>query len=145
MDHIAKHSSANKLVQNLKYEVNKSQKDSQGEVGDMFKKLSSWMEETQRQFSNSINSYAQSMGEELNDLAEEICDLETKLSVITKERDDLLNTINNLSGEIRQWSAKLPAMPSLPEPEENGSENVQEGQRKYEYQGARCKRTKYQQ
>ena len=126
MDQIAKYSSAHRLLQNLKYEVSRSEKDAQGEVRGLFKKLSSWMEEAQRQFSSTINSHAQSMNKGLNDLSGEICDLETKLSVITKERDDLLNTVNNLSGGIRQWSDKLPTKQSLPEQEENHNQNIQE-------------------
>ena len=77
MDQIEKYSSAHRLVQNLKYEVSRSEKDAQGEVKGLFKKLSSWMEEAQRQFYSTINSHAQSMNKGLNDLSGEICDLET--------------------------------------------------------------------
>ena len=126
MDQIAKYSSANKLIQNLKYEVGRGKKDGQGEVGDMFKKLSSWLEDRQTQFYSTLQSSALSMTEGLNELSKEISDLETKLSVITKERDDLLNIVNNLNGEFGQLSTKSPCLQSLKEPEENSGLNIQE-------------------
>ena len=124
MDHIAKYSTANKLIQHMRYELNRSKQDSHGEVGDMYKKLISWMEDSQTLFSNTINSNAERMNKGLNALAEEFCGLETKLSVITQERDDLLKTINNLSDEIRQWSTKLLTKGSLPEPDGSLNQNI---------------------
>ena len=87
--------------------------DVQDEVRDVFQKLSSCMEKSQRQVSLSIQAHVQGMNKNINDLAEEVSNLEAELSIVTKERDDLLSTINKLSGEIRQWSARSPAKESL--------------------------------
>ena len=63
--------------------------------------------------SNIIISHIRSVGKGFNDLAEEFSDLQGQVSVLRTERNVLLETINNLNGEIRQMSAKLP----LAEPE----------------------------
>ena len=99
MNEIAKYSSTNSLIQNLKYEVKRCKKEGEDEVEDMFKKLSSWMEYSQRQLSSTRDSHTLSINKGINELNETICDLETKLSVITKERDDLLCIVNNFSGQ----------------------------------------------
>ena len=93
-----------------RHNVNESyNKDSHRRIRDSFKKLQSWREESLREFSCiSIN-----VDEGINDLIEENCDLETQLLVATKERNDLIQTVNNLSCEITQLSTKL-AMTPLP-------------------------------
>ena len=98
MDRTVKYSSANRLIQNLRNQVSISRKESESEVIDLFNKLSSWMEASQRKFSSTIDNHALSIDKGLSELNETICSLETQLSVITGERDDLLFIVNNLSG-----------------------------------------------
>ena len=69
--------------------MSKSQKDCQGEVMDLFQKLASWKEESQRQFSNIMNFHSTSITNGISGLVGEFFDLKAQLSVTTKERDDL--------------------------------------------------------
>ena len=141
MDQIEQNSTAQGLIRSLKNEVSRGKKDSDGEVKDMFKKLNSWIEDSQTQIFSTINAHALGMNRDLEELNETICDLDTKLSLVTKERDDLLDFVNNLSSGIRQWSAKLPGIQSLSEPEKCHNKNDHEvdlkGIRDTRVQGAR--------
>ena len=67
--------------------MSKSEKDCQ--VMDLFQKLASWKEESQRQFSNIINFHSTSITNGISGLVGEFFDLKAQLSVTTKERDDL--------------------------------------------------------
>ena len=93
--------------------------DSQTEVRYLFNKLNSWREISQREFSSIINSHSKSISKGVNELIEEVCDLKTKLSIITEERNDLLDKVDNLSGEINQLREKLPRLQTLQDPLEN--------------------------
>ena len=70
-----------------------SKEECQSEVKYLLEKLSSWKEETNKQLSNIINSHTSNINKSVNDLADEVCNLQTKLSIITKERDDLLGNV----------------------------------------------------
>ena len=83
------------LIQYLQHEVKKRQKEDADELKQMFKKLSSWMDDSLGQLLDSINDNTQSIDKRLNVLTEEVGTLENKLSYITKERDDLLNIYSN--------------------------------------------------
>ena len=75
------------------YRLSKSKRCCQREVRDLLQQLSSWREESNRQFSNIIDSHTSSINKGINDLSEEVCDLRTKLSVITQERNNLLQNV----------------------------------------------------
>ena len=117
----------------------KDKKDSRMEVMSLFTTLHLWTEESQKEFSNIVNSHRSSINEAIDDLVGEVSelqeklsltkkerncliddvnDLQLRLSVMTKERNDLLERVDNLSGEIRQFSNELPIMQVLPEPDE---------------------------
>ena len=106
--------------------LNQNRKHCRTEVGSLFKKLSSWREESQREYANIIGSHSISIDECINDLEEEVSDLEERLADTTKERNDLLQRVDDLSGEIRQLSAKLPIEELLQESEEQNSPFSQE-------------------
>ena len=101
--------------------------DSHTEVKYLFDQLKSWREVSQREFSNIINSHSKLIGRHqffmtrinngINELVEKVTDLEERLSVITNERNDLLGTVDNLSGEIRELNAKLTIEQPLREPD----------------------------
>ena len=78
-------------------------KDKQTEVRNLFKKLSRWREESQREFSNIMNSLSSST----NELSKEVGDLQEKLLATTKEKNDLHDLVDILSGEIRQLTEEL--------------------------------------
>ena len=84
-----------------------SKEECQSEVKYLLEKLSLWKEETNKQLSNIINSHTSNINKSVNDLADEVCNLQTKLSIITKERDDLLGNVAELSGENRQLKAVI--------------------------------------
>ena len=84
--------------------------DSHREVRESFQNLQSWMEESQREFSN----ISVGLNKGIRDLIEEVSDLRTQLSVTTKERDDLIHSVGNLRGEIRQLRANAFMMLSKP-------------------------------
>ena len=82
--------------------------DSQSEIGHLFEKLSVWREESHREFSNIITSHSRSINKGINDLVEEVTELKVELSIITSERNDLLETLQNLSNDIKLRNAELP-------------------------------------
>ena len=88
--------------------MGKSHEDSQRDVRDLFSKLSSWMEESQRQFSNLIDSNNRSITNGVNDLVEEVKKLQEELSVIKKEKNILIETVNCLNGEIKRCNERTP-------------------------------------
>ena len=97
-------------IQNLKDELKRNKKDCHIEAIDLFKKIH-----------NAIDAHTDtlSVNKGLDDLALEVCDLEEKLSIITKERDSLLNTVNTLKAENMQLSATfLPTIPLSPMPDQ---------------------------
>ena len=61
----------------------------QGEVRHLFTKLHSWQEESQREFSNIINSQSTVIGEGIQNLVEEVNGLQAQLSIITQGRDSI--------------------------------------------------------
>ena len=93
-------------------------KDPHKDARNSLKRLQSWREESQREFSNiSI-----CINKGINDLIEEICALQDELSVTRKERNDLIQTVSNLSGEIRKLNTKL----NITKPVENDLHNIEE-------------------
>ena len=89
------------------------------DANDLFEKLSSWSEESHGQITKIITSHNSSIRKGIRDLAEEVDGLQAELSIIKKERTVLLETVDNLNGEIRQLNAKL-------QPEEEPNHDVVE-------------------
>ena len=81
--------------------------DTQSEVRKFLNELKTWREESQTQFSNIIHSYTGTIGKGIGELVDEVCDLKAQLSASTKDRNDLIQTINNMSSEISKLSAEL--------------------------------------
>ena len=100
-------------------------KDFQSEVRVLFEKLTSLREESHRQFSDIINSHGGSISDGINDLFAEVSNLQDELSVVRKERNVLLETVDNLKGEIRQLHSKLTTAHPLPELGENHDRHIQ--------------------
>ena len=102
----------------------------QSEVKHLLEKLISWREESNRQFSDIIDSHTSNINKGINDLAEEVCDLRAKLYIITKERNDLLENVDKLSSENKQLRGAIHVVQSLADPQESnhgvGSRNNQE-------------------
>ena len=115
MDHSVDNSSA-------KSNMTKGQIDCQSQVKDLIEKLSSWRDESHRQMSDIISSHSGSINKGFNDLSEEFSDLKANVFILRKERNVLLETINNLNGEIRQMSARFP----LAEPEDHKFDSSEE-------------------
>ena len=103
---------------------NKSHEECQSELRYLFKRLTSWKEESQIKFSNIINSQSTIIENGISNLVEEVSDLQAQLSVITKERNNLLETVENMGGEIKSLQAKLPSLDILPKSEENHSQDA---------------------
>ena len=99
-----------------------SKMDSKTELSYLFNKLESWKEASLRDFSKIVNSHRSSINKGVGDLVEEVCDLKAQLSVITKERNDLLDKVDVLGGEIIELRDKLPREKSLPDHRENHDE-----------------------
>ena len=94
----------------MKFDDNMAgQSNSQSQVNDLFEKLISWRDESHKEISYIINSYNSHVKMGINNLVNEVSDLQDELSVIRKERNVLLETVENLSGEIRHLSAKIPS------------------------------------
>ena len=101
--------------------------DSQIELRNLFDKLRSWREESQREFSNIIVNHSSSINQGINSLIEEVCNLKEKLLIITSERNDLLETVDNLSGQNQELIAKLRTVQLLRNPEENYDLDAKDG------------------
>ena len=85
---------------------------------ELFMKLSSWKEESQREistlmfnhyadFSDIITSQGTIIDMEMNSLVEQVGDLKGKLSIMTQERNDLNETVAKLSNQNRKLCDKL--------------------------------------
>ena len=92
-------------------------KSGQMTFSHFYSKLSSWKEESQRMFSNILDSHSSiidshsiSVDQTINELSGDISNLQEQLSIITNERDNLLETVANLNGKIVELSSKLPIM-----------------------------------
>ena len=115
------------VTHDSEHQVLKSPKDCHNEVRNLFRKLSSWREDSQREFANIINPYSNSIRMAINELYGEICVLQTQLSDVTKERDGLLQTVDNLMVEkIREQNAKFTIIADFQEAGENSHYSSQE-------------------
>ena len=99
--------------------------DAQREVGLFLEKLSAWRDESHKEFSNIIKFHSSGINKGVNDLVEEVSDLKVKLSDVTKERNGLLETVHNLSNEIRQRNDELNSPQLLLEHEELNMKETQ--------------------
>ena len=87
--------------------ANRKRKLSDGSVSekeDMYRKLSSWMEESQRQLAKVIGPVD---SDDTEGLVEEVCDLKAKLASMTRERNRLFATVKKLSDEIGTLRARM--------------------------------------
>ena len=107
---------SNKKSQHLK---SMGQKGCLIRARDLFLELGSWRDESQKQFSNIVNSHNTNIIKGINDLVAEIHGLQSHLSITTNEKNDLIETVKNLSDEIRLLKSELTISQSLPEPEVN--------------------------
>ena len=87
--------------------MSSNQNNCHDEVRALFRKLRSWQKESQGEFAKIMNSQSQNINKGINDLVEEVSDLRTQLSTMTKERGDLLGIIDNLTDENNQLRAEL--------------------------------------
>ena len=86
-------------------DISVSKSSCKTEVEELFQKLESWRDQTQRQFAGILN-YHSNISKTINNLVDDICDLHAKLSVTKNERDALIEIVNNFSG--KQPSENLP-------------------------------------
>ena len=86
------------LIKNLKDEVEKGKKDCRSEANDLLKKIFRAVE---------VHTDFPNVNKGLDELAVKFSDLEEKLSTMTKERDSLLDMLDNLKFENRQFHAML--------------------------------------
>ena len=95
---------------NSNIQLCKKYEDSRTVVTELFKELSLWKEESHEKFSNIIHIYSTSINKAIDALTEEVCDLQSQLSVSTNERNGSIKTVNDLTNEI---SPKLPTIQSV--------------------------------
>ena len=111
----------------LGHQILRSPKECHNEVRNLFRKLCSWREDSQREFDNIINPYSSSIRIAINELYGEVCALQKQLSEVTNERDGLLQTVDNLMVEkIRGQNAKFPIIADLQEAGESSHNSSQE-------------------
>ena len=92
-----------------KCNLTKGQRVFQSQLKDIINNLSSWRHESHRQMSNIISSHSRTVDEGINDIFLEVRDLQAQVTVLIKEKEALLETVNILNNEIRQMSVKLPS------------------------------------
>ena len=100
---------------------------SQHQVRNLFEKLRSWREVSQKEFSIIVDMYSNSITKSTNDLIGEVGDLKVQLSAIKKENNNLLETVNNVSAENRQLRAQILLIQDLPGSEQNCNHDSEEG------------------
>lgn len=112
-----KNSSIMDVIKHLQDEVKRGKSDCQSEATDLFKKIFI-----------AIDAQAEIPLKGLDDLAVEFSDLEASLWTITKERDDLLDTVKNLRVELKILSDKLlPKMEPIPLSSMSDDDRVKHG------------------
>ena len=79
-----------------------NQKDCQGKVNDFFESLMMWRDESQKQFVNVVNTHSKIINEAISNLVGEASDLQAQLSVCRKERNELIETVRYMSGNIKK-------------------------------------------
>ena len=79
------------------------------EATDLFQNLWSWKEESNKHFSTIAKSYCNNIDNRIRALVEEVEGLKAELSDMRQEKTALLETIDDLDGEIEQLNAKLRA------------------------------------
>merc|ERR1712117_798263 len=84
----------------------------QSKVGNFFEQLSSRRDESYKQISDIINSHNHAIKEGISNLVKKVSDLQDELSIMRNERNILLETVENLNGEIRHLNAKMSITPS---------------------------------
>ena len=126
MENLATNSSNRSITHRMGHPTNYSKNDCRGEIRDLFKKLSAWREESQIQFSNIVNAHGNSIEQGINDLVKEICDLKAKFALITKERDYLLEKVNNSNHEARQQNCTSQIIIPFLRPELHCDQDTQE-------------------
>ena len=94
-------------MENSKHQTSADKLASSRKDRHLFEKLSSWKAESHRNLSDIIKYHNSSKNKVINDLVQEVRDLKAMLSVTVKEKNDLIEMNNNLSGEVRQLTAKL--------------------------------------
>ena len=90
----------------FKGDMTKGQNECQKQVGELIEKLASWRDESHRQMINILNSHSSNIDKGFNDIAVEFSELQAQVSVLRNERNVLLETIENLNGEIKQMSVQ---------------------------------------
>ena len=107
------------------YQVDESKRYCQSEVRYLLQQLGSWREESNKQFSNIIDSHTNIINKDIKDLAEAVGDLKTRLGVITQEKNNLLKYVKKLRGENRNLKAAIHIVQPLPDLEENQNRSSQ--------------------
>ena len=80
--------------------MTKSKESNDTKGKELFMRLRAWKEESNRTFFNILRAYCRDIDKGMQDLADE-------LSEVKQEKDVLLETVDDLHGEIRQLNAKL--------------------------------------
>ena len=86
------------------------EEDCLSEVRNVFEKLNSWKKQSQRQFTSIIDSHNVSITKGVSGLIEEVVDLRAELSIIKKEKNILIDTVDSLNNEISQLKSRLGGM-----------------------------------
>ena len=104
------------LIENLRTEVKRGKRECQNETLALFKKIF---------IAIGTNTDTASVNMGLDNLTNEVNDLKTKLTAVTRERDNLLDTVDNMKMVMEQLSAKM--MTTMqPLPIVNDSQNIPE-------------------
>ena len=86
-------------------DISQLKSNSQAEVEDLFHKLESCRDQTQKQFDDILNCHS-NISKTINNLVNDIINLQARLSVTENERDALIEIVNNFNS--KQPSASLP-------------------------------------
>ena len=93
------------------YGIMEFQRDFQNRVSNFFEQLVSRRDESHKQISDIINSHDSAIKDGISNLMKKVSNLQDELSIIRKERNVLLETVENLNGEIRHLNDKIPVTP----------------------------------
>ena len=90
----------------MEAQLDKNHHEGQSKLRYLFGRLNSWKEESQKEFSNIVNSLSLGMDKEMCNLLKEVSDLREKLSAMTEERDYLAETVKNMGREMARMQCQ---------------------------------------
>ena len=93
-----------------------SQRDTGSEIKELIQTLNQWSkerEQSQKWLDNLLSSYSDTVDKDIDHLIKEICHLRSELSVVTKERNELLDSNKKLGSDVKRQKDRFDKFKNL--------------------------------